>query len=149
MKIGVEAFILKNEKLLLGLRKNAYGEGSWGLPGGHIERKESLSNGLKRELFEELGVEVKSMFLKVTNLQIQPKKIGGSYIHFGFQIIIKNKDIKQIALKNTKEPHKCQEWKFFDINKLNETNIFFGHQEEIRAYLKNRFFIFSIKKHEK
>lgn len=119
------------------------------MPGGYIKRKESPDNSLKRELFEELGVEVKSIFLKVINLQIQPKKLGGSYIHFGFQVILKNKDIKQIDLKNTKEPHECQEWEFFDINKLNETNIFFGHQDEIRAYLKNRFFIFSIKKHEK
>jgi len=35
--IGINVFVVRDKKLLLGKRKNVYGAGTWGLPGGHLE----------------------------------------------------------------------------------------------------------------
>ena len=55
-KIGCEAYIIRDEKLLLGLRKGAFGAGTWGLPGGHLEPMERADETIIRELAEEIGV---------------------------------------------------------------------------------------------
>lgn len=57
IKIGCKAFIRKGNKILLGLRKNCFGEGTWGLPGGHLEFQEKIVEAVKRELQEEIGVD--------------------------------------------------------------------------------------------
>lgn len=59
-KIGVNIFVIKDEKLLLGKRKNVYGDGSWALPGGHLEHGEEIKHAGKRELFEETNLTAKS-----------------------------------------------------------------------------------------
>ena len=58
--IRVKALIINsNKEILLGFSFNTYQ-----FPGGHIEPGEELEIGLKRELLEELGVEVDTTNLK-------------------------------------------------------------------------------------
>ena len=59
-QLGSYALIVENEKILL-IRKNGgpY-DGKLDLPGGTIEFCEKPSDALKRELMEEVGIEVKS-----------------------------------------------------------------------------------------
>ncbi|UBV43296.1 NUDIX domain-containing protein [Deinococcus taeanensis] len=46
-------------RVLLGRRSgSAYGEGLWGLPGGHVEPGESLAQAAAREALEEVGLSV-------------------------------------------------------------------------------------------
>lgn len=50
--------ILKDNDLLLIVKRNEKDElypGAWEFPGGHIENKETIKEGLKRELAEEIG----------------------------------------------------------------------------------------------
>ncbi|MGN6299594.1 MAG: GNAT family N-acetyltransferase [Angustibacter sp.] len=42
----------------------SYGDGLWGLPGGHVEDDESLTEGAARELAEEVGVTVEPAILQ-------------------------------------------------------------------------------------
>lgn len=63
--VGVGVFIIKDNKILIGQRKGNYGEGMWGLPGGHLEYKEDVFDCAERETLEESGV-------KICNLKMGP-----------------------------------------------------------------------------
>lgn len=125
IKVGVEAFVVKNGQLLLGMRKNVAGHGSWALPGGHLEQGEILTECLRRELQEEIGIEVKGQ--KLVTLDNNPTNVGGHYLHIGFLVEDFEGNI------NLKEPEKCEEWRFFDIENLPE-NLFSAHKKEIDLY---------------
>jgi len=49
---------IKQEKILLGLRKGAHGAGQWSLPGGHMELGEDFFDTCKREVLEETGITI-------------------------------------------------------------------------------------------
>lgn len=54
IKIGCEIFVYEEDKILLGKRRNCYGEGYWGLPGGHVEKEKHLLNVQKENLWKRL-----------------------------------------------------------------------------------------------
>jgi len=56
---AVGAFIVKNGKLLMIRRAYEPSAGKWSVPGGIIEVGESALDALRREVKEELGIEVK------------------------------------------------------------------------------------------
>ncbi len=60
-KIGVGVFVKHNGKILLQKRIGAHGEGTWSLPGGHLEFYESIEGCAEREVMEEIGVSVKNV----------------------------------------------------------------------------------------
>lgn len=57
-KVGVGVIVIKNNKVLLGKRKNSHGQGTWCFPGGHLEFNESWKNCAIRETKEETDVNV-------------------------------------------------------------------------------------------
>lgn len=57
-RIGVGIFVFKNGKFLMGCRKNAHGDGTWSVPGGHLEFGEKIEQTAKREVFEETGIRI-------------------------------------------------------------------------------------------
>ncbi|MFH1490346.1 MAG: NUDIX domain-containing protein, partial [Pseudomonadota bacterium] len=56
--VGVGAVIFKDNKVLLVKRAKEPGKGLWSLPGGALELGESLVDGLKREISEEVSIEI-------------------------------------------------------------------------------------------
>jgi len=52
------AIIRKDNKVLIAKRKRALMGSPWEFPGGKAENNETLQECLKRELYEELGIEV-------------------------------------------------------------------------------------------
>ena len=120
-KVAVNVFVIKNDQVLLGKRKNAAGEGDWGLPGGHVEWMERLTVAAKRELEEETGLKAKKLsFLHAVN---DPNAEDNShYLHVCFVADEYEGEPKLM------EPHKCHEWKWFSLDMLPK-NIFIGHRK--------------------
>jgi 8-oxo-dGTP diphosphatase len=110
-KVGVGVFVLKDGKILMGKRKGVHGEGSWSLPGGHLEFNESWDMCAVRETMEETGVTIKNIrFGTVTNDIFQEE--GKHYI-----TIYMLSDYGAGEVKNM-EPEKCDGWDWFDWNEL-------------------------------
>ena len=130
IKIGCEAIIIKNNTLLLGQRKNCYGEGTWGLPGGHLEYGETIQACLYRELQEELGIQVLDSELisvvdDITELN--------HYLHMTF--LIKN----YAGSIQLMEPESCYAWQFFDLKNLPQ-QLFKPHIRIIDNYLQRNLY---------
>ena len=130
-KIGVNVFVIKDNKLLLGQRKNTSGDGDWGLPGGHLEFGESLIFGASRELGEETGIKAKN--LKFLNMVNDPNP-DYHYLHLSFIA----EDFE--GEPKLTEPDKCYGWEWFDLTAL-PINIFVGHQKNIKAFFDKILFV--------
>lgn len=131
IKIGCEIFIIKNNTVLLGKRKNCYGEGTWGLPGGHLEYGESVMECAKRELKEELGITDLELRLISVVDNIDER---GHYLHVSFLLESFSGEIQCM------EPGLCYEWKFFDILNLPQ-ELFKPHQKIFKNYLNNTIYL--------
>ncbi|NQU82420.1 MAG: NUDIX domain-containing protein [Parcubacteria group bacterium] len=131
--VGANVFVLRKNSLLLGKRKNIYGDGSWGLPGGHLEYKEEMKEATRRELKEETGLDATDFqFVNLVNDTRQDEH----YLQVGFLA----KDVVDDKEPKLMEPDRCEEWKWFDLDNLPE-NIFVGHIKQIQAFKENRYFI--------
>ena len=124
--IGVNVFVVRDGKLLLGKRKNCYGAGTWALPGGHLEQGEKLVAGAARELMEETGLSAESF--EFTNIVNDPSTKKRHYLQIGFLAIgVKGEP-------DNKEPERCEEWCWFDLSALPE-NIFPNHKKQIELFV--------------
>lgn len=61
--VGVGAVVVDRERVLLVQRGREPLKGRWSLPGGMLELGESLSEGVRREVAEETGLEVEAIEL--------------------------------------------------------------------------------------
>ena len=127
-KPAVAAVIIKDRKILLVKRAINPHQGKWQIPGGFVESGESLEGGLKREIKEELGVDIEILdYLE---------SFGDGYSYgvpeeTTVNIYFMTK-IKQGRLKND---HENQEIKFFDLNKLPSV-CFKNNRMAIESYIK-------------
>lgn len=130
INIGCNGLIIKNNKLLLGLRKNCYGAGTYGLPGGHLKYGEKLIDAAKREILEECGVNVTDLVYNSTLDQVRPDQ---HYIQVNFVANDFEGEISCI------EPEKCEGWEWFDLEEL-PINIFPPHIPIIEAFKQNQLY---------
>ncbi len=93
-KVGVGIMILnKNGEVLLGKRNDdaqkassdLHGEGTWTMPGGKLDFQETLKVGARRELKEEIGIEISPEKLKLISIsdEIVP---DNHYVTIGFLV---------------------------------------------------------------
>jgi 8-oxo-dGTP diphosphatase len=67
-RVGVGVFIFRDGKFLMGKRKGSHGEGSWSIPGGHLEFGETPEETAIREVEEETGLQISNVhFAALTN----------------------------------------------------------------------------------
>lgn len=131
IKIGCEIFLKKDNTILLGKRKNCYGDGTWGLPGGHLEYGETLLECAKRELMEELGIEGSEFKLVAMTENINDRD---HYIHTSFLVENFCGEIQN------REPDKCFEWRFFNMTNLPD-EVFKPHQRIFKTYFSNTLYL--------
>lgn len=58
MKIMNLGLIIKDDKILLGMKKRGFGADRWNGYGGKTQEGESVEDALKREFFEEAGIKI-------------------------------------------------------------------------------------------
>ena len=111
--VGVAVIVIKDNKVLLGKRKNSHASGTWQFPGGHLEFNESIKDCARRELFEETGIKVKNIRLgPYTNDIFQKEKK-----HYITLFVVADYDSGVLEFK---EPEKCEKWDWFEWGKLPE-----------------------------
>jgi 8-oxo-dGTP diphosphatase len=112
-RVGVGVFIFREGKFIVGHRQGSHGEGSWALPGGHLEFGETPEQTATREVREETGLEIANVaFAAVTN-DIFPDE-DRHYV----TIWMKSNWIADEA--SNLEPHKCKELRWVDFDSLPE-----------------------------
>jgi len=123
--VGINIFVVKDDKLLLGKRKNVYGAGAWGLPGGHFEAGEAMKDAAARELMEEAGLSAENFdFSNIVN----DRSGGQHYLQIGF--VAKNVSGEAIV----KESDRCQAWEWFKFGEL-PRDLFPPHRQQVDNFL--------------
>lgn len=126
-KVGVGLLLVKGNKILLGKRKNAHGDGEYAGFGGHLEGLESFEDGVAREVAEEGGSDIKInnlRFLCVTNLRKYAPK---HYIDVGMTAEWSAGE-PQIM-----EPDKIESWDWYDMDNL-PSPLFGVIENYVKAY---------------
>jgi len=111
VRIGVAVVIFRDNQILLGERIGAHGANTWATPGGHLEVGESIEECAKREGLEETGLNLNS-FEKIgfTNDIFEAENK-----HYVTLFVIAHDSNGEVEVK---EPNKCKQWKWFDLNNL-------------------------------
>ena len=109
--IGVAVVVIREDRILLGKRKNAHGAGTWQLPGGHLEFNESIEECARREVFEETGLAVGDLVRGPYTNDIFEDE-GKHYVTLF--VIARRWDGEPVL----KEPQKCERWEWFSWNDL-------------------------------
>lgn len=65
----------QDNELLLVRRARNPGKGMWGLPGGFVDRDETAEGALRREVFEETGLEIRDPCMTISHPNLY--KYGG------------------------------------------------------------------------
>ena len=113
--------ILKSDDLYLIVKRDENDDlypGAWEFPGGHLENGETLLEGLKRELQEEIGFN-KEINPKIISYDDEVKEKNNTLIHnieINFLIEV-NKDNIDITLSNE---HTDYKWVTKDSDLLDE-----------------------------
>jgi len=109
-RVGVALFVIKDGKILLGLRHGSHGANTWGTPGGKLELGESWQDCSLREVAEEVGCGItQPEFLAATNDVFEERL---HYVTIFMKAMWQAGDIQNL------EPEKCLEWQWFDPAQL-------------------------------
>ncbi len=129
--------IILNDKnqLLMCLRGNKNGQpilesGKWGLLGGFVDRDETISESVRREVLEESGWTLDDMYLLCINDNPNRPKEDRQNIDFVYVSYVVSQ--KQVIDEEVKE------LRWFDLDKLPpDDQIAFDHALAIKLYKKH------------
>lgn len=136
---GCGVLIIKNNKILLGLRNDnpnladseLHEEGTWTLPGGNIEYGETFEEAAKRETKEECNLDIDN--IEIICVQTDKNKYA-HYISIGMVANTFHGEIKVM------EPNEIIKWEWFDINSL-PNNLFTPTKKTISCYKNKKFYM--------
>ncbi|MEU5957157.1 NUDIX domain-containing protein [Streptomyces sp. NPDC047525] len=123
VRVGVQAIVRAGGRVLLGLRANTFGDGTWGLPGGHLEVGESLAGAACRELEEETGLRaIGTRVVCVTD----PDPAANHHMQVGVEILDFAGEPRVL------EPERCLRWEFWHLDELPDP-LFVGSAGVLRS----------------
>ena len=117
-KVSVQGLIYNGKNEVLLMKRDpciAYGN-MYCLPGGHLENNETITEGMIRELKEEIGVVFSENELELVKV-INRKLKDNNYIDFVFKGYLKNRTASNL------EKEKCTRIIYRTIDKMPENTI--------------------------
>lgn len=111
-RVGVGVVIVREDKVLLGLRKGSHGAGQWSCAGGHLEAGETIEACARREAAEETG-------LKLGTVDPAPYTndlFADEGLHYVTLFVVATAEGEPRVM----EPDKCSGWSWHDWDHLPE-----------------------------
>ncbi|MGZ6250991.1 MAG: NUDIX domain-containing protein [Candidatus Chromulinivorax sp.] len=126
--------VRSEDKVLLVKRKdNQICGGFYAFAGGGVDGKEPVTVAAAREAFEELGILIDPKELKFVHVYHFFRPADTEYINFFFEVREWQGQIEN------KEPEKCDEVVWFDLNHLPD-KLLPGHAQVIQMLAKKQVF---------
>lgn len=126
----VIAFLSFNNKVLLIRRVNAtFGDGLYSLVGGKVEPGETALQAIKREVHEEVDLEIPESNFELVHT-MHRKGTDAEFVALCFKA-----DVTDISHVRNNEPDKHDDVQFFNLHSL-PTNIIPAHKQVIESVLK-------------
>lgn len=108
-KVGVAVILQRADCILLGKRKSEHGQGTFSVPGGHVEMGEEPYDAAVREVLEETGITLTELeFIGFTNDVFSQDK---HYVTLYFTTHCDQEPVN-------KEPEKCESWEWYSLSDL-------------------------------
>lgn len=124
------ALVIKENKILLTIRADFLNEGGkYCLPGGFLNRDETIEEGIKREVKEETGYETKNVKLFRINSNPNRRNEDRQNIDFLF--------LAEVGKQTSQPDHEVAKMEWIDLDNLpSEEKVAFDHFENIELYKK-------------
>lgn len=123
LTFGVRVMLIRGGKILL--VRQTYMDG-WFIPGGRIERGETLEQAARREAREEVGAELKSISLMGAYSNFKEWKSDHNVLFFSDKFTLAGSHDKEIA-----------EARFFPLASL-PAGLWPGHRKRLMEYRRDR-----------
>ncbi|QEV18268.1 nucleotide triphosphate diphosphatase NUDT15 [Streptomyces alboniger] len=126
VRVGVQAIVVREGHVLLGLRATTFGAGTWGLPGGHLDVGESLIEAARRELREETGLHaLEARVVCVTD----PEPAAHHHMQVGVEVL------RHRGAVLVHEPERCLCWHYWPLDALPQA-LFLPSAAVLRAFVR-------------
>ncbi len=111
MRVAVHLILEKDNKYLLLRRYNTgYEDGNYSVVAGHVDGNETIISAMKREAFEEIGINIDEKDLEI--VEVIHRKDGDESIDY---FLYSNKFSGDVTIM---EPNKCDELIFCEFDKF-------------------------------